>query len=77
MTKENTINTAKKLAASVRCAPGFSIDVGQHADTVTVNGREYSAFVRTFFEDGTTTNLRVFKTRAAQCEFLRDVGGHA
>jgi hypothetical protein len=76
MTKENTINTAKKLAASVRCAQGFRIDVGQHADFVTVDGRNYSAFVRTF-KDNQIVRTRVFNTRAEQCEFLRDVGGIA
>ena len=70
--KTNTIAIARELAARVEMSPGFMLDVGMKADYVEVRGKGYNCFIRTYSKNK-LVNTRVFKTRAEQCEYLRDL----
>ena len=72
--KLNTITEARKLAAQVEMADGFSLDVGRLGDYVEDHiGAKHACFIRTIKRGVGVIKTRIFKSREDQCDFLRDL----
>lgn len=65
--KKNTMTVARDLARRAASAASCRIEVGQLCDYVTVDGKYY------WYHVTIKGVIKVFKTRALQCEYLRDL----
>jgi hypothetical protein len=69
---ENTISTARALAASIECVEGVSLDVGKRGDWATVDGTDSVHFILTLKRGEGVVRTRIFASRKEQCDWLRD-----